>query len=113
MGTLTQHIAFSGSLPDLLRSFLWDYDFDALTWEDDRELIIERVLARGNWDALNWLRARVGDRFLRRWIIEHRGAGLSGKQLRFWELILRLPHREVDTWLAAGGRKIWEKRAKP
>ena len=38
------------------------------------------------------------------------GAGLSARQLRFWELILELPHREVNAWLAEPARRIWEAR---
>jgi hypothetical protein len=108
--TLSAH---SSRLPALLRELFWDYDFEALTWENDRNLIIARVLAAGSWDAITWLRARAGDRALREWIERHQGQGLSPQQLRFWELILGLPHRQVNAWLAAEGRKIWEKRVGP
>lgn len=100
-------------LPALLRPLLWDYDFEALAWENDRDLIIARVLTSGGWEAITWLRSHVGDRALREWIERHQGRGLSPRQLRFWELILELPHRQVNRWLAAEGRKIWEKRARP
>jgi len=48
-------------LPALLRPFFWDYDFKTLTWDDDRDLIIARVLASGTWEAITWLRVRLGD----------------------------------------------------
>ncbi len=103
--------AHSHSLPLLLRSLFWDVDFAALTWEDDRELIIARVLTAGSWDAVTWLRAHVGDRTVQEWIERHQGGALSPKQLRFWELILGLPHRQVNTWLARQERQIWDTRA--
>jgi hypothetical protein len=99
-------------LPAMLRALFWDYDFKALTWENDRNLIIARVLASGGWDAVTWLRSHLGDRALRDWIERRQGRGLSPQQLRFWELILGLPHRQVNAWLATEGRKIWEKRAR-
>lgn len=102
----------SPQLPAMLRALFWDYDFKALTWENDRDLITARVLASGGWDAVTWLRSRLGDRALRDWIERRQGRGLSPQQLRFWELILGLPHRQVNAWLAAEGRKIWEKRAR-
>ena len=105
--------ARSSRLPAMLRALFWDYDFDALTWEKDRDLITARVLASGGWDTVAWLRARVGDPALREWIERHRGRGLSPRQLRFWELILGLPHHQVNTWLATEEREIWEKRARP
>jgi len=61
---------------------------------------------------VTWLRSCLGDRALRDWIERRQGRGLSPQQLRFWELILGLPHRQVNVWLAAEGRKIWEKRVR-
>ena len=93
-------------LPATLRALFWDYDFTALSWENDRDLIMARVLTAGDWDAVTWLRSRVGDRALREWIERHRGGGLSPQRLRFWELILGLPHCQVNAWLVAEGRQI-------
>jgi hypothetical protein len=99
--------------PNMLRKFFWDYDFDNLCWEDDRELIIKRVLTSGDWHAVAWLRAHVRDHTLREWIERHQGDGLSPQQLRFWELVLGLPHRQVNAWLSAERRKVWERRVNP
>ena len=97
-------------LPRSLRPLFWDYDFARLTWNADRDLIIARILAAGNWDAIRWLCRRVPDPELRGWLQHRRGAGLSNRQLRFWELILGLPHRQVNAWLAQPGRQAWEGR---
>jgi uncharacterized protein DUF6922 len=97
-------------LPDSLRPLFWEHDFEALTWEADRDLIMARVLASGGWDAVRWLRSQLSDTELRDWIERRRGRGLSRQQLRFWELILGLPHRQVDAWLAEEGRQIWQER---
>lgn len=94
-------------LPALLRPLFWDYDFDALRWEQDRDLLIARVLTAGGWKAIRWLRDRCGDADLREWIIRHRGAGLTPRQLRFWELILGLPAAQVNAWVARAKRSIW------
>lgn len=102
----------SPRLPAKLRALFWDYDFAALTWGDDCDLIIGRVLAAGNWEAVTWLRSRVGDRALRDWIEQHQGRGLSPQQLYFWELVVGLPHRQVNRWLAAEGRQIWQERVR-
>jgi hypothetical protein len=97
-------------LPRTLRPFFWDYDFGRLSWKADRDLVIARILAVGNWDSLRWLRRRLPDPELRDWLIQRRGAGLSNRHLRFWELILGLPHRQVNAWLAQPGRQAWEGR---
>jgi hypothetical protein len=93
-----------------LRPFFWDHDFARLRWEADRDLIVGRVLAVGDWDAVQWLRRRLGTAALREWLERRRGAGLSPRQLRFWETILGLPRRQVDAWLAQPGRQAWDRR---
>ncbi|MGH7966833.1 MAG: DUF6922 domain-containing protein [Candidatus Binatia bacterium] len=52
-------------LPAMLRPLFWDYDFVALGWDSDRDLIVTRVLTSGDWDAVSWLRSRLGDHALR------------------------------------------------
>ncbi len=97
-------------LPARVRRLFWDYHPSQLTWEQDRDLIIRRVLAFGDWESVQWVHARLGDEGLRAWLMEHRGTGLSPRQLRFWELILNLPHRQVSAWLADPGRPAWDGR---
>jgi len=97
-------------LPRMLQPFFWDYDLEALSWENSRDMIIGRVLIYGSWEAVCWLRSQVGDRALREWIERSRGARLSPPRLRFWELILGLSHREVTAWIQAQKRSIWGER---
>jgi hypothetical protein len=97
----------------MLKTLFWDRDFYRLTWEDDRNFVIRRILTSGDWNSVKWLRLRLGDPNLREWIQLHRGAGLTSQKLRFWELILKIPRRRVNTWVAAESSKIWGKRANP
>jgi len=103
----------SGHLPERLKPFFWDHQFVRLTWEADADLIKSRILAAGDWDAVRWLRRSLGDEALRTWLERRRGAGLSSRQLRFWELVLDLSHREVNGWLADPRREVWEGRRHP
>lgn len=97
-------------LPKNLRILFPDYDFEELEWESDRDLVISRVLAKGDWDAVCWMRERLGDVQLQSWIERRRGRGLDAAQLRFWELVLGLPHQTVNRWLRAPERQVWEQR---
>lgn len=103
----------TSKLPEILWSLFWDYDFETLTWKHDRELIIKRVLTSGSWDTVTWLRSHAGDQSVGEWIERHQGDGLSPQKLRFWELVLGLPHRQVNAWLSAERRKVWERRVNP
>lgn len=108
-----QQTADSSKLPSVLRKFFWDYDFETLSWENSRDMIIGRILTYGSWGAVTWLRSHAGDRALREWIERHRGGRMSPQRLRFWELILELPHREVTAWIQAQERRISDNRVKP
>ena len=97
-------------LSQTLRPFFWDHDFAKLSWAADSDLIIGRILAAGDWKSIQWLRRRLPDADLANWLKRRRGAELSARQLRFWELILELPHRQVNAWLKDPERQVWEGR---
>ena len=97
-------------LPKNLSQLFWDYPFEQLSWKDDRELIIRRLLSAGSWDAIIWLRKQAGDAALRKWLIDHRGRGLSARQLRFWSLVFALPRKQTDVWVRAAREGAWSRR---
>jgi hypothetical protein len=99
------------SLPSRMKNFFWDYSFHHLRIDKDRDLIIRRLLDQGDWEAMKWLRIRLSDRELKSWLLSRRGAGLSPRKLRFWELVLELPEREVNDWLWSKARQVWDQRA--
>jgi hypothetical protein len=100
-------------LPEELRPLFWDHKFASLSWDEDQDMIVARVLAAGDWPSVQWLRSQLGDPGLREWLLRRHGAGLSPRQLRFWELILDLPHRRVNEWLCTPGRASWDHRRIP
>lgn len=98
------------SIPPELKAFFWDVDFRGLRWERDRDFIIGRILASGGLPELRWLRDRLGASALRQWLLERHGAGLAPRQIRFWEVVLGLPHRRVNGWLQDETRVVWDRR---
>ena len=100
-------------LPKHVQRYFWEYDAASLGWDADRDLIIRRLLAAGDWESLCWLRERLGDAALRAWILAHDGRGLSPRQLRFWQLVLDLPAAKVDAWVAERRQHVWERRTAP
>lgn len=97
-------------LPQSLQPLFWDYDFKELSWQSDRDLIISRILSSGDWQTVTWLRRQLSPDEFRQWLLERRGRGLDPRQLRFWELVLDLPHRVVDSWLKVMDRDVWQQR---
>jgi hypothetical protein len=99
-------------LPAHLDHLFWEYDVEKLRWPSDRNLVIAKILERGTWDDIRWLRSAVSDEVLYRWLLRSRGRGLSPPQMRYWQLILNLPPDEVERWLSDPSRRIWHGRVR-
>ena len=100
----------SQRLPAELKPLFWEFDFEKLSWAKHRDTVVAKVLQSGTLDNWQWLRGKLGDRELRDWILKRNGRGLSSRQLRFWEYILKLPKKTVERWLKAEPLRIWEGR---
>lgn len=101
----------ASKLPEKLRSLFWDCDFDSLRLGEHDSFVIRRILDRGNWDSIKWLRRTLGDDAIRQWFMAKHGRGLDPPKLRFWELILDLPKSEVDEWVRRARTSTWHGRA--
>src|ERR1051325_8349135 len=100
-------------LPPELKQLFWDYDAARLRWDRDKDLIIARILAQGDWHAAHWLVETLGKDNLREWLRSRKGRGLDARVLRFWEVALDLPHREVTEWLREQSHLPWQTRLRP
>jgi len=68
------------------------------------------VLQSGGTDAIAWLRSAVPDVDLAAWIRSRDGHGLDARQLRFWQVVLKLPEADVDAWVARFQSSPWGMR---
>lgn len=101
----------TAKIPRFLKPLFWDCVFSELSWPADRDFVISRILASGDWQAVVWLRQQLEPPQLRQWLLTRQGRGLSPQKLRFWELILGLPHQTVNNWLRAMEQDAWPRRA--
>jgi hypothetical protein len=90
-------------IPRSVARLLWDVDPDRLDPDRDRELIFERVMSRGSWEAMSWLRARYPLEVLAEFVRRRGCDRLSPRDRAYWSLI-------CDVDLPAepgGGRPPW------
>ena len=95
-------------LPKKLRSLFWDYDLEAIDLEEDKVLIIRRVLSRGSVEDLKWLRRTIGDEEIKGFLLKTKGRGIEKRRLRFYGVIFGLPDKKVREWLKDPSRRIWD-----
>ena len=81
-------------IPDGLRPFFWEIDFDGLSLDENFSYIVRRLLSVGGADAIAWLRGAVGDELIRDQIIVSKARGLTYTQVEPW-----IPRSLYDSWI--------------
>jgi hypothetical protein len=91
------------ALPDAVARLLWDVDVASLDLDRDRALVFERVMTRGTWAAMQWLRAHYKVEVLRAFVATQGARVLPPRDLAYWSLVCGLePPTE-----RGGGRPRW------
>jgi len=89
--------------PPEVRTLLWDVDPDAIDPVAHRDFILERVMSRGGWIAMQWLR-RVTSPEIRSSFLKRKGERLSPRDRAYWRLVSGLPEQAQ---VPGGGRPPW------
>ncbi len=86
------------SLPADVARLLWDVDPAGIDPARDAPLIFERVMSRGSWEAMKWLRATYSKALLAEFVKTQGARRLSPRDLAYWALVC-----DVDVQPGAGG----------
>jgi hypothetical protein len=86
-----------GQLPEALRALFGGFRFEDLSLQRDLDVVMLRVLGQGGDEHKRWLARRFGDKGVRRWVVKHRGRGLTVAQMTPW-----VSERTARTWKATG-----------
>lgn len=80
-------------VPEFLRSYFWDVDFEKLEIQTHHFLIIKRVLDRGNLYDIRWLIKTYGKNKIKDVILKTRD--LSRPTCNFWGDLLGLDKTKI------------------
>lgn len=89
-------------IPAALTWLFWDVDPSAIDLDRDRDYVVERVMARGDLEAMRWL-ARQFERDTLADFLERKGHRLAPRERAFWSLIAGVPYEAGP----GGGRPPW------
>ena len=92
-------------LPTELRPYFWEHDFAKLSLEQDRSLIVYRLVELGSPPVVKWLRAAFGDAAIHDEIAAIRSRGISYARVRPW-----VSAREYAEWTRDRPPSLWEGR---
>lgn len=81
-----QRTAQENILPEDLKKYFWDCDFETLRMDQYAFFITERILNFGNLSSVKWLLSKI-DRPLLSDVIEH-SRNLDQKTRNYWKILL-------------------------
>ena len=90
-------------LPPSVTRLLWDVDVAAIEPDRDRALVFERVMTRGSWDAMQWLRRCYSREAIAEFLRARGARALTPRDLAYWALVAGI---EVPS-TRGGGRPRW------
>ena len=79
------------SIPETARSFFQEFNFEEIDPVRNSDLVIERLLAFGNRDEVNWLLRHFGQVRVQRWLSEDGIRRLPRRRYRLWCVLLDVP----------------------
>ena len=77
-------------IPAELAWLFWDVDPETIDLERHRDYVLERIMARGNWEAMRWLARHVERPALADFLLR-KGHRLAPRERAFWSLIADVP----------------------
>lgn len=80
-------------LPEFLRPYFWDVDFDKMDPDKHPNFVIARVLDWGETGAVEWLKKRYPKQLIADTLMHYRD--LSKRSGNFWSLILDINPYQV------------------
>lgn len=80
-------------LPEFLRPYFWDVNFDLLDFKKSKTFILKRVLDRGDIKALSWMRQNYTNQEIEKLLLTSRD--ISPKTANFWALYLNVDIKKV------------------
>jgi hypothetical protein len=95
-------------LPEFLKKYFWDVQFDDVDLQKRRVYVLRRILEYGDEKAVAWMWKNYKKSEIKNVLINYRG--YSQKSANFWALLLGVPREEVlclKKPSLKGQKKIW------
>jgi hypothetical protein len=86
-------------LPREVEELFWETDPAGVDLERHRDYVMERVMARGGWEAMRWLRRTYARELLADFLLR-KGSRLAPRERAYWALIAG-----VDIPIGRGGAR--------
>ena len=89
-------------VPPSFRHLFWEVDAGAIDLGEHADYVMERVMSRGGWDAMRWLRTTYSRPTIADFLTR-KGTRLTPRDRAYWALIAGVREAQVP----GGGRPEW------
>ncbi len=103
----------TNQLPSFLHRFFWEYDPEVLDLHKHADVIMARIMERGTWQAMLWLRTVYPPEVMARFLSVKGWKVLPPREVNYWALLSGLPE-DIKKQLvrkAAQRDGIWGERS--
>ncbi|HHD56181.1 MAG TPA: hypothetical protein ENK89_00685 [Desulfobulbaceae bacterium] len=99
-------------LPSNLYRFFWEYDQQCLDIHQHCELIMARIMERGDWWAMVWLRKVYSEEKIRNFLFKKGWKVLPPRELNYWAFVVGVSERQKRELLqkAKNTDPVWRNR---
>lgn len=80
-------------LPEFLKKYFWDVEFEKIALKKRRVYVLRRILEHGDEEAVSWMWKNFKKSEIKNVLSNYRG--YSQKSANFWALLLNVPSEEV------------------
>lgn len=80
-------------LPEFLREYFWDVEFDKINFKNRKVYILKRILEYGNEKAITWMWGNFKKSEIKDTLSNFRGYSL--KTANFWAFVLNIKKENV------------------
>ena len=88
------------SVPQFLFPLFWEYDPESIKLREHANLVMARVMERGNWRAMIWLGRVYSKKKLVSFLSSRGRRILSPRELNYWALVTDISNEERQEWIA-------------
>ena len=102
----------SVGLPEFIFPLFWEYDPENIDIELHANIIMERVMERGPWISMVWLRKTYSRNQLVSYLEKRGNRILSPRELNYWALMSGVSADKRKNWLrnASERHDVWRDR---
>ncbi len=101
------------NIPQFLQPFFWEYGDGVVDTAKHAHLIMERVMLRGSWKSMGWLRSTFTTAQIKEFLLARGVNVLPPRELNYWLFIIDAAPEERTriVTIARNKHNLWRKRA--